>query len=119
MRGHSTNILFQRRFFERAVRPILEIGSCIATFSAAGPGHVLEFRRHRLLGGAARLLSDEAASMLIGAVFANLIADLLYAAVNPWVGGSDEWRDSRARYWAISRIAKRVEESLRNARSRV
>lgn len=43
-----------------------------------------EPRRHRLLGSAPRLPLDEAIAIVvvIGVVLANLVADLLYAAVN-------------------------------------
>ena len=45
----------------------------------------MESRRHRLPGSAPRVHANEAIVIVvvIGVVFANLIADLLYAAVNP------------------------------------
>jgi len=48
-------------------------------------GQVVESRRYWLLGATSRLLVDGAIAIVvvIGVVFADLIADLLYAAVNP------------------------------------
>ena len=59
------------------------IKSRIVTFSALGPTEVLEFRRHPFLGSGSRLLLNDVIAIV--AVGANLIADLLYAVVNPLI----------------------------------
>ncbi len=66
------------------------------------------------------LLQAIAIVVVVVGVFADLIADLLLAAVNSRIRCKPrETKRPRARYSTISRIAKRVEESLGNAWTKI
>lgn len=57
--------------------------ACVTAFPPVGPGESLGIPKDRLLESRLGLLSDAAIVVGIGAVFATLIADLVYSTVNP------------------------------------
>ena len=65
------------------------------------------------------LMQALAIVVVLGVVFANLIADLLYPQPIRGSGTGSARRHPLARYSAISRMPERVEEPLQNARNKV